>query len=181
MCTKTDIYTFLQVYEIAGIDASSNCDHLYFKKQVYNWEKEYKVGDKVGMCQYSRPVTLNGNQWNHDSEKLARTSLMFADKLSLETPSQGIQTSWKDTSNFEPLWTSSNNLLTLPWRHDTGFRTYDTVFFRFGNPDRSAMIWGMVFMKEQFKQQFDTSFIVMIGYNYYKDVERGAYTSSDWR
>lgn len=148
---------------------------------MYSWEKEYKINGKNGFCKYSRTVELDGNSWNHYSEKLARSSLMFSDKLSLETPSQGIQTSYQDLSVVEPLWTSSNNLLTLPWRHDTGFRTSHRNYFRFGNPDRSALIWGMVFMKEQIKQQFDTSFSLWIAYNYYKDVERGAYTSSDLR
>ena len=64
---------------------------------------------------------------------------------------------------------------------DTGFRTGQTdevIRFQFGTPVRSAMIWGMQFMKEQLVR-LGTNIDIKIKYYYYKDAQHGVY--SDFR
>ena len=174
---------FCKVYEVEAIDESPGCDHLYFKKQVHLWSN-YKVdGGQQISCQYSRPSTRINNYWDQDTEKLARNSLMFADQTSRSNPAQGIQVKYKPTGTYQPFWTTSDHTLRLPWTLQSGFRTGNTneyVFIKFGTPDRSAMIWGMQFMKEQIRY-LGGSITVHLSYNYYKDVARGIYAASDLR
>ena len=75
------------------------------------------------------------------------------------------------------------NLITVvfPWQIDDGFKTGQNnqiIQFQFGNPVRSAMIWGMQFMKEQLVK-FGSDLNIKIKFYYNKDVARGAY--SDFR
>ena len=46
---------------------------------------------------------------------------------------------------------------------------------RFGDPDRTALIWGMQFMRAQLEKRGTNR--MKIAYNYYKDAERGLYAA----
>ena len=144
---------------------------------------QWKVGGEKVACRYSKPLSKSGNTWDQDTEKLARNSLMFSDETSRLNPTQGIQVKYTDSGTYQPFWTTTDNLLTLPWTLSSGFRTGNTdqyVYIKFGTPDRSAMIWGMQFMREQVKK-LGGSVTVKLSYNYYKDVAIGAYAASDFR
>ena len=164
-----------KVYNVAGYDESATCDHLYFKKQVHDWGRA-KVNNIVGSCPYSQPSALVSGKWNQLTEKLARTSLMFTDVLSMTSPAQGIQISHGDDA-AEPLWETTLHYVSFPWSLESGFRTMETGYLkiRFGDPDRTALIWGMQFMKEQVQKRGTNS--MKIAYNYYKDAERGLYAA----
>ena len=109
---------------------------------------------------------------------MARNSIMFSDRLSADNPAQGVQVKY-DQDAFESLWSSTIHKVSLPWTLDSGFKTGTQdkeIVFKFGNPDRSAFIWGMQFMKVQIEMIGGIS-SVNLGYKYYKDVEGGAYTN----
>ena len=166
-----------QVYQVDSLDMSSNCDNLYFKKQVYYWDK-YKIKDSNAKCRYSSPVVKNGNSWTLITQKMARNSIMFSDQLSIENPAQGIQVKY-DQEAFESLWQSTLHKIALPWTLDSGFKTGTQdkiILFRFGDPKRSVMIWGMQFMKMQIEMIGGIN-SVKLGYKYYKDLEGAAYTN----
>ena len=168
---------FLQVYELAAFDESSSCDHLYFKKQVHYWG-DYKVAGVEGSCKYSHGVKkINGN-WEHKTEKLSRNSLMFSDKISRETPDQGVKTMYTSSGTMEPIWNTSIHRVTLPWTLESGFTSQNTnnaLYFYF---QRTTLIWGMQFMREQIQNLGGVSNI-QLWFSYAKDRERGAYTG--WR
>ena len=160
-----------------SLDESASCDNLYFKKQVHYWGK-YKIKDSKAKCRYSDPVAKSGFSWTQRTQKIARNSIMFSDTLSVENPAQGVQVKY-DQDAFETLWQSSVHKITLPWTLDSGFKTGNTdkeIVIRFGDPDRSAMIWGMQFMKIQIEMIGGIS-SVSLGYKYYKDVEGSAYSN----
>lgn len=166
-----------QVYQVDSLDESSTCDNLYFKKQVHYWDK-YRIKDSNAQCRYSDPVVKNGNSWILITQKMARNSIMFTDQLSIENPAQGIQVRY-DQEAFESLWQSTLHKVVLPWTLDSGFKTGSTdkiIHFKFGDPNRSAMIWGMQFMKMQIEMIGGIS-SVKLGYKYYKDLEGSAYSS----
>ena len=100
---------------------------------------------------------------------------MFSDKVSVDDPAQGVQVKY-DQEAFESLWSSTLNKVSLPWTLYSGFRTNKEIVFKFGNPDRSAFIWGMQFMKLQIEMIGGIS-SVELGYKYYKDVEGAAYSN----
>ena len=61
---------------------------------------------------------------------------------------------------------------------DKGFKTgqnSQAIRFQFGNPVRSAMIWGMQFMKEQLVK-FGSDLNIKIKFYYNRDQQRGAYS-----
>ena len=169
------LYDTPKVYEVAGYDESPSCDHLYFKKQVHDWG-DAKVNNIDGSCPYSKPPVIESGEWNQVTEKLARNSLMFTDALSLTSPAQGIQVSHGGDSP-EPLWETTLHYVSFPWTMESGFRTTENGFLviRFGDPDRTALIWGMQFMKEQVQKRGTNK--MKIAYNYYKDAERGLYAA----
>ena len=77
-----------QVFRNSDFPAVTSCDDLYFKKQALFWD-DYRIGNIAGSCHYSKPANLLYGSWNQKSEKLARTSLLFSDKISVDTPDQG--------------------------------------------------------------------------------------------
>ena len=106
---------------------------------------------------------------------------MFSDALSLLSPSEGVQVSHGDDA-YEPLWETSMHYVSFPWTMDSGFRTMEGDYIKFwlGSPDRTALIWGMHFMKEQVIKKGTIS--MRIAYNYYKDsLDRGLYGYTDKR
>ena len=171
----------LQVYEVDLQDQSPSCDHLYFQRNVFFWQS-YRLESGVRLkCQYSKPSAVAGTSWDQDNEKLARKSLMFADSVSVDNAAQGIKVEY-DSDGEEDFWSSTSNKITLPWGLDTGFKTGTSdkiVTITFGNPDRSAIIWGIRFLKEQIVAKSGVS--LELSYNYFKDVERGIYSATDMR
>ena len=102
---------------------------------------------------------------------------MFSDKLSAENSTEGVQIQY-DQGAFESLWQSTSHKVMLPWTLESGFMTgssNERVVFKFGDPDRSALIWGMQFMKSQIELIGGIN-SVKLGYQYYKDLEISAYT-----
>ena len=89
-------------------DASHNCDHIYFKKQIFYWT-QYKVDGMNLNCEYSHPIEKEGNNYNQNSQKLARTSILFTDKVSIEDPAAGIKVKY-GSGTHEALWQSTNHL-----------------------------------------------------------------------
>ena len=175
------IFLTLQVYEVDLQETSPSCDHLYFQRSVFFWQS-YTLENNVKVkCQYSKPSALVGTSWDQDYEKLARKSLMFADPLTAETPAEGVKVEY-DSDGAEEFWASTTHKLTVPWGLDTGFKTGaddKIVTITFGSPDRSALIWGIRFLKEQIAAKSGVSF--ELSYNYFKDVERGIYSATDMR
>ena len=165
-----------EVYDVSALEPSTSCDNLYHKKHVFFWNSHYKINGINGACKYSLPSAKYGGKWNQKTEKLARNSLMFSDKTSREDPAQGVKVKYTDSGTFIELWSGSEHDISLPWRLDSGFRTgNDDSFlsFKFGETPRTAMIWGMQFMKHQVEliggfPQFS------IAYRYFKDVARGS-------
>ena len=145
------IFLTLQVYEVDLQETSPSCDHLYFQRSVFFWQS-YTLENNVKVkCQYSRPSALVGDYWDQDQEKLARQSLMFADSVSAESPAQGVKVEY-DSDGEENLWDSTAHKITLPWNLESGFKTGTDgkiITITFGDPDRSAIIWGIRFLKEQ--------------------------------
>ena len=60
-------------------------------------------------CEYSHPIEKEGQNYNHNSQKLARTSILFSDKVSIEDPAAGIKVLYGSGSH-EPLWQASDHL-----------------------------------------------------------------------
>ena len=166
-----------KVYEIGAIDESSTCDHLYFRKQIFYWG-EYKIGGERGRCKYSKPSSTG----EFDTEKLARNSIMFTDSLSRDNPAQGIKVKSEASDTYKNLWSSSIETINVPWQMTNGFQTKNSEWFhiKFGEPDRSALIVGMQFMRQQ-AESLSGNFVTGLSYKYYKDIERGAYGSTDNR
>ena len=104
---------------------------------------------------------------------------MFSDKLSRDNPAQGIQVLRDGT--WQNLWSSSGGIVVFPWQLNSGFltRTSSATWFavRFGDPDRSALLWGMQFMRQQV-ESISGEIVSKLSYNYHKDIERGAYTGN---
>ena len=172
----------LQVYEVDLQDQSPTCDHLYFQRSIFYWQSYSLTNGLKVKCQYSRPSALVGSAWDQDQEKLARKSLMFADSVSSESPAQGVKVEY-DSDGEENLWESTAHKISLPWDLDTGFKTGTdgkVVTITFGNPDRSALIWGIRFLKEQLAA-ISGGVSLELSYNYFKDVERGIYSSTAMR
>ena len=171
-----------RVYEVDLQDNSPTCDHLYFQRSIFYWQS-YRLDNGLKVkCQYSKPSALAGQYWDQDQEKLNRKSLMFADSVSAESPAQGVKVEY-DSDGEENLWDSSVHKITLPWGLDTGFKTGTdgkVLTITFGAPDRSAIIWGIRFLKEQLATK-SGGVSLELSYNYFKDVERGIYSATAQR
>ena len=146
------LISFWQVFKNSDFPAATSCDDLYFKKQAFFWD-DYRIDNIGGSCEYSKPAHLLYGSWDQKSEKLARTALMFSDKVSVESPDQGIKVEY-ETLGAENIWaTTSFHRLSLPWSLESGFRTgmdKESLVFDFGqNKARSAVIWGMQFLRAQ--------------------------------
>ena len=171
-----------KVFSTSIFPAAKTCDNLYFRKQVQFWD-EYKVGDVDGVCEYSAPAKLSAGSWNQKAEKLARTSIMFSDKVSVETPDQGVTVDYED-GGAENLWSSSLHRVHLPWTMESGFRTgenEESLVFDFGqNNERSAVIWGMQFLTAQLAVKGTVS--MKLSYKHQHDLTAGGYSDGDgWR
>ena len=134
-------------------------------------------------CKYSLNEVV-GSAWVQTSEKLLRASLMFSDQVSVTNPGSGIRMRYQQPGYTAPnMWGSSGlpaSKVALPWRPTTGIFTgpADTwVKIRFGDPDRSALIWGMVFMRQQVEAK--TQLNIKLSTQYFKDVEAGVYPDTD--
>ena len=95
------------MYNVNHIEASHSCDHLYFKKQIL-YPGQFKIGGINSNCEYSHPVELEGNNYNHISQKLARSSILFTDKVSRVNHAAGIKVKFS-TGNYEPMWGTNNH------------------------------------------------------------------------
>ena len=170
----------LQVFSIDEFAESSSCDDLYFRKSVMFWDN-YQVGGVSGSCHYNKPASYNGYKWDQKSEKLARTSIMFTDKTSIQSPDQGIQVKFGNSGPWEKLWDASYHKVVFPWTSQSGFRTgegTDWVQFHFGPSNPTVVVWGMRFMKAQVVSKGSLS--VSLAYSYHHDEAGGAYGST-WR
>ena len=167
------------IYEISAYPESPSCDDLYFKKQVLFWGT-YKIDGQPTKCIYSKPASTG----DYSTEKLARNSIMFSDKLSRDNPAQGIQIRRGWTDAKQNLWSSSDDIVVFPWQLNSGFltRTSSENWFviKFGEPDRSALIWGIQFMRQQV-ETISGDIVSKIAYKYHKDVERGASEAAQLR
>ena len=171
VCTK--------VFNVSVFEESPSCDHLYFSQQVLAWG-DYKVANIPGRCDFSRPAQLVSSAWDQKAEKLARSSLMFSDLVSRDSPDQGVKVH-REGGTLENLWAASAHRLVLPWTIQSGFDTGESqewLKFKFGqNPWRTAVIWGLQLMKEQVAAAGTVQ--PMIYYKYSPDVTNGLY--SHWR
>ena len=141
-----------QVFRNSDFPAATSCDDLYFKKQALFWA-DYKIGNIGGSCHFSKPPDQLYSSWNQKSEKLGRTAIMFSDKVSAETPDEGIKVDY-NSLGAENIWAASSfHRISLPWTMESGFRTgtsQESLVFDFGlNLARSAVIWGMQFLTPQ--------------------------------
>ena len=78
-----------QIYKVEAITESPSCDHLYFTKHVYE-VGNYKVGGMDASCHYNRFEEVGGTYYQ-TNEKLVRTSLMFSDSESWDSPANKMQ------------------------------------------------------------------------------------------
>ena len=170
-----------KVFSTSVFPAPQSCDSLYFRKQVFFWD-DYKLGNIAGTCPYSKPAELYYDSWDQKAEKLARTSLMFSDKVSVETPDQGVTVDY-ESSGAENIWSSSLHRVHLPWTMESGFRTgenRESLVFDFGqNKERSAVIWGMQFLTAQLAAKGAVT--MKVSYRHEHDISAGGYTAGDWR
>ena len=144
------------------------------------WDN-YNVGGISGSCHYNKPASYNGYKWDQKSEKLARTSIMFTDKTSIQSPDQGIKVKFGNSGPWENLWDASYHKVAFPWTSQSGFRTgenADWVHFHFGSSNPTVVVWGMRFLKAQVVSK--GSLTVNLAYNYHHDEAGGAYGSA-WR
>ena len=179
----------LQVYSVGNYDPSPSCDHLYYVKHVLDpWRKFVVSEDELTSirCKYSVPQWYSGidQKWNQPAQKLGRQSLMFGDKYTRETPGGGVKLGKYGSTTFENYWASTTHTISQKWTMDTGIDTGtsgDIIIIKFGNPHRSAMVWGIRFLKKQFLAAHPNGITISIGYNYFKDVARGVYAATDIR
>ena len=165
------------MFLVANSNESESCDELYFNKQVLFWQ-DYKISNLRNVqCDYSRPNYLANNNWYQYTEKLARNYLFFSDSLSHSDPSKGVLLTQQVSGSFaspEPFLASSlQPNVRFPWTSTSGFTVPLNLFFKLGNPDRSAVIWGIRFLKTQLAGQYPIQ--IRLRYSYYKDVDRGSY------
>ena len=166
---------------------SETCAHLYYQKQVY-LQGTYLLSsiNTPIQCSFTKPVKMISGSYDQDTEKLAQTALIFSDELSHKTPSEGVIV--KSCQSFpctaansveENIYESSEHYLAFPWTMSSGWNLDKTSIvefsIQFGNPHRTAFIWGMVFLNNQFKIPFKFSLKI----KYFKDVENGAYTPAE--
>ena len=159
---------------MSDVEESPTCAHLYYQKQVLYWHY-YQVGGLKADCKFSLPTYSFNNEWIQDGEKIAKSSIMFADKLSREDPSQGVYFTNDDLIE-ENLWESTTHPVQFPWTQTSGFihGTWENkLYFHFGRPERSALIWGLRFLKSQLIQLEPVT--IYMRYSYYKDMERDTY------
>ena len=165
-----------EVYKLDAYDESQSCDNLYFRKQVFYWGS-YKIDGQSGDCEYSTPSSSG----DFKTEKFIRNSILFTDKLSRENPAQGIKVKREISDTYQNMWSSTLDVVEIPWQLDTGFMVKNEWFgIKFGDPDRSALIWGIQFMRQQLETVSGSPF-TSIAYKYHKDVARGSYGNTDWR
>ena len=174
-----------QVYNISKIAASESCAHLYYQKQVYVPGTYLLSSTTLQIqCLFTKPVKMIHGSYDQDSEKLAQTSLIFSDSLSHLQPSQGISVrscpqNPCGKAPTENLYESIHPL-KFPWTMTSGWNLDDSsvgyFIINFGSPPRTVFIWGMQFLKAQFKETLN----VVLKNHYSKDVENGAYGSGTW-
>ena len=124
------------------------------------------------------------NKWSQPAQKFARQSLLYADSFTKSNANSGIKLGKLGAATSENYWTSTTHTISKTWAIDTGLETGtsdDIITIRFGNPDRSVMIWGIQFLKEQFSTAHPNGLTISMCYNYYKDVARGVYGATDCR
>ena len=178
-----------QIYSVGFWEPSPTCDHLYFVKHVIDGWRRLKVNEdelSAIKCRYSKPNWYKGNEqrWYQPAQKLGRESLMFADRLTRENAARGVKLGKYGSATFENYWASTTHTISKTWTVDTGIETgtpSDILIIKFGNPHRSAMVWGIRFLNEQFSAAHPNGITISIGYNYFKDVARGAYAATDIR
>ena len=104
--------------------------------------------------------------------------MFFSDPLSHSEPSKGVAVTQQVSGSFaspQPFLASAlQPNVRFPWTSTSGFAVPSNLFFKLGTPDRSAVIWGIRFLKSQLAGQYPIQ--IRLRYSYYKDVDRGSYT-----
>ena len=176
------------MYEISKVALSETCGQLYYQKQVYNAGSYVlsSISSQI-QCKFNEPVKMIAGSYNHNSEKLAQTALIFSDQLSHLQPSEGIKVHScpslpcsSSTNIMENIFESNIHYLTFPWTMSSGWNldktSVNSFIIDFGTPPRTVFIWGMQFLKDQFKGILKVS----LKTNYFKDVENGKYKAFQW-
>ena len=174
-----------------SVEPSPSCDHLYFVKHVLSpWQlyklKDNEITNNTVRCRYGLPQSYSNahKSWSQPAQKFARQSLLYGDALTRTNATTGVKLGKLGSTTFENYWTSATHRISQTWAVDTGVDTGtsdDVIIIKFGDPHRSAMVWGIQFMKEQFSGAHPSGITISVGYNYYKDVARGTYTATDVR
>ena len=163
------------MYSVSDVEESPSCSHLYYQKQVLFWDFYQVAGLKLD-CKFSLPKFKNQDDiWIQDGEKIAKSSIMFADQLSRDNPDQGIYLTDK-ALNEEKLWESTTHPIQFPWTESSGFihgNHLVPIIFHFGRTERSVIVWGLRFLKSQLIKNEPVT--INMWYTYYKDVERETY------
>ena len=105
---------------------------------------------------------------------------MMGDDKTSDDPDKGFKIK-KNSGSSEQLWSIAT--ASYDWTVDTGIDTGapgDEITVT-TQPVRSFMIWGMSFHKEQFELRNPNGLNLQLAYNYYKDVDTGAYGANDMR
>ena len=105
---------------------------------------------------------------------------MLNDEKTSDEPDKGFKIK-KNSGSFEELWniaTASYDWTTLTGI-DTGTSGDEIIIET--QPARTFMVWGISFHKEQFELRNPNGLSLQMAYNYYKDVNTGAYGADDMR
>ena len=162
-----------QIYSVSASEPSPSCDHLAFVKHVFYWWT-YKLSNDVFVQCRSYQGT------SQKDTKLARKLLMLNDEKTSDEPDKGFKIK-KNSGSFEELWniaTASYDWTTLTGI-DTGTSGDEIIIET--QPARTFMVWGISFHKEQFELRNPNGLSLQMAYNYYKDVNTGAYGADDMR
>ena len=148
--------------------------------------KDNAFNNNTVKCRYGLPQSYSVSQqsWSQPAQKFARQSLLYGDTVTRTNANAGIKLGKVGSTTFENYWTSTTHTISETWAVDTGVDTGtsdDIIIIKFGDPHRSAMVWGIQFLKEQFSAAHPSGITISVGYNYFKDVARGTYTATDVR
>ena len=175
------------MHDITKVELSDTCSHLYYQKQVYT-PGTFMLSsfDSPIVCEFTKPVKMDGGEWDQDTEKLAKTALIFTDELSHTTPSDGISVETCPSFPCGAANTIAESLfenlhqISYPWTSTSGWVVDPNLNagmnFVFGTPSRTVFIWGMVFLKSQFRKTL--TFKLRI--KYHVDIQNGVYLMSQY-
>ena len=90
-----------QIYEIAAFPMATSCGELLFQRLSFHWNINYYLKAPGGQWLFNKCLYLESIEgayetgsspdkwWNHNTEKMAMTPLMYADKKTVKKAGDG--------------------------------------------------------------------------------------------